>query len=266
MPLPRLPKRKRDAHKGDFGTVLVIAGSRGMLGAAILASQAALRSGAGKAVLVVPDSIVPSAMAAQICATVRGAADNGRGAFDEDAAEVIAAIPGDVALIGPGISTSAAAMVRRLVPSLSIPCVLDADALLPDLPPGGARVITPHPGEMKRLLGRPVADREADAREAARRFQAVCLLKGHRTVVTDGTRVHVNRTGNPGMATGGSGDVLGGVIAALVGQGLAPYDAAVLGAHVHGLAGDLAAKEKGEISMIATDILEALPQAFRRLK
>lgn len=261
-----LPRRRKDSHKGDYGTVLVIGGSRGMLGAAVLAATAALRAGAGKAVLVVPDSIVPAAMAVQICATVRGAADNGRGAFDESAAEQIAAIEGDVAVVGPGLSNAAAPMVRRLVPALSIPCVLDADALLPDLPRGGARVLTPHPGEMKRLLGRAVGDREADALEIAKKFQAVCLLKGHRTVVTDGKRVSINRTGNPGMATGGSGDVLAGVIAALLGQGLPPFEAAVLGARVHGLAGDRAAKEKGEISMIATDILEALPHAFRRLK
>ncbi|MBI2900753.1 MAG: NAD(P)H-hydrate dehydratase [Planctomycetes bacterium] len=279
MPPARLPPRAPDAHKGDFGTVLVVAGSRGMMGAAVLASTAALRSGAGLAVLVVPDSLVPVAMSLQVCATVRGVADAGSGTLAAGAAAEIQSIPGDVAVIGPGLGASNPTViaVRELVPALTIPMVLDADGLNifekePDLlaQAKAPKILTPHPGEMSRLVGRPTAEIQADrenvARAAAKRFGAVVVLKGHRTVVSDGERTWVNETGNAGMATGGSGDVLSGVIGGLLGQRLPPWDAACLGAHVHGLAGDLAARERGEISLIATDILDALPRAFRSLE
>jgi NAD(P)H-hydrate epimerase len=132
--------------------------------------------------------------------------------------------------------------------------------------PGGPRILTPHPGEFGRLIGRenfPTSERESLAGELARKTGAVVLLKGHRTVITDGRQTAINTTGNPGMATGGTGDVLTGIITALVCQKLSPFDAARLGAHVHGLAGDLAAAELGEVSMIASDLVEYLPLAWR---
>lgn len=269
--MKRLPKRKPDTHKGDYGRVLVVAGSRGMAGAAVLASEAAYRSGAGLVYLACPESLVDVLSIKQTCAVVwplpeRGAADR----ILEYAATC------NVVVIGPGLSQNPAVAeaVREVVVRLEIPFVLDADGLnafvdFPDLLQRGhaPRVLTPHPGEAARLLKRPIetlqADRRASAKELAESFLAVAVLKGHRTVISDGKRFTVNRTGNPGMATAGMGDVLSGVIGALIGQGLAPYEAACLGVQLHGRAGDLAAKNTGETSLMATDLLEALPRAFK---
>ncbi len=269
--MKRLPKRKPDSHKGDYGRVLVFAGSRGMAGAAVLASEAAYRSGAGLVYLACPESLVDVLSVKQTCAVVRPLPE--RGAADR-VLEYAASC--DVAVIGPGLSTNPAVAeaVRELVVGLEIPFVLDADGLnafidFPDLLQRGhaPRVLTPHPGEAGRLLKRSIeevqADREGAAKELASRFLAVAVLKGHRTLISDGKRLAVNRTGNPGMATGGTGDVLAGVIAALIGQGLPPYDAAVLGVHVHGRAGDRAAKRTGQTSLMATDVLAALPEVFK---
>jgi NAD(P)H-hydrate epimerase len=165
--------------------------------------------------------------------------------------------------------------VRAIVARLSKPLVLDADGInafdghldllaRPEYP----RVLTPHPGELSRLIGKPIAEiqknRESIAKRIASLLGVTLVLKGHRTVVSDGKQTYVNTTGNPGMATGGTGDVLTGVIAALIGQGLSPFDAARLGAYLHGLAGDIAAKSVGMVSLMATDLLAALPDAIRR--
>ncbi len=267
-----LPRRKPDTHKGDYGRVLVVAGSPGMAGAAVLAGEAAYRSGAGLVYLCCPAPVADVLSVKQTCAVVRpfeeaGAAEQ----ILEFAASCTAAV------IGPGLSLAPriAEAVREVVTRIEIPFVLDADGLnafetAPEVLTHGKapRVLTPHPGEASRLVKRPAAeiqaDRAAAAREMARRFLAVTVLKGHRTVVTDGAKTYVNRTGNPGMATGGSGDVLAGMIGALIGQGLAPYDAACLGVERHGRAGDLAARRVGQVSLMATDILEDLPRVFRR--
>jgi len=178
-----------------------------------------------------------------------------------------------VLALGPGLGRSdeLTQLVARLYREIEKPMVVDADALnalstQPDViaKPGGPRVLTPHPGEFARLVGKKL---DADQRQqAAVEFAAHCgvviLLKGHRTLVTDGKRQAINATGNPGMATGGSGDVLTGLVTALLCQHLEPFAAAQLGAHLHGLAGDLAAKEKGEVSLIARDLVEFLPKAF----
>ena len=266
----RLPKRKPDTHKGDYGRVLLVAGSPGMCGAAALAAQAAYRSGAGLVYIACPASIAPILSAKQDCAVVwpfdeKGAADQ----LFSYAARC------DAAVIGPGLSLAPAVVeaVRELVGGIEIPFVLDADGLNafqehPDLLARGkgARILTPHPGEASRLLKRPVgevqAERKAAALELSKQFLAVAVLKGHRTVVADGSKTFTNRTGNPGMATGGTGDVLAGVIGALLGQKLEPYHAACLGVEVHGRAGDLAARRVGEVSLMATDLLDSLPRAF----
>ena len=180
-------------------------------------------------------------------------------------------------MIGPGLSQAEPIVqaVHEIVQRIEIPFVLDADGLNAFEPDPGpllrgkaARVLTPHPGEASRLLrltpAAIQADRQNAARQLAKRFLAVAVLKGHRTVVTDGKKDYVNRTGNPGMATGGTGDVLSGVIAALIGQKLAPFDAACLAVRVHGRAGDLAARALGQVSLMATDLLTHLPAAFRR--
>lgn len=267
-----LPKRKPDSHKGDYGRVLVVAGSPGMAGAAVLASDAAYRAGAGLVYIACPESILDVVSAKQTCAVVRPFAPR-------HAAETILqhAASCDVAVIGPGLGQEPLIVkaLHELVPRLEIPFVLDADGLnafaeAPEFLARGkaSRVLTPHPGEASRLLEMPIEQiqksREKRARELAERFLAVAVLKGHRTVVTDGKKTYVNKTGNPGMAKGGSGDVLAGVIAALIGQKLAPYDAACLGVERHGRAGDVAARRFGQVSMMATDILDALPGAFRR--
>ena len=288
--LPKLPARKPDAHKGDFGRVLVVGGSRGMIGAPALAANAALRSGAGLVTVAAPEAVQLLVATLCPCATSLPLSCRPDGAPAPtavrqmlDLAEVC-----DVLAVGPGMARSqGAAMLVRAVLEQPKPVVLDADGLNDlagiDRWPEIRRcplVLTPHPGEFSRLTGKPVAeiqkDRVGAAIAAAREWgeagtsagesPLVVVLKGAGTVVTDGDRVYVNRTGNPGMATGGTGDVLTGVVAALIGQQLEPFEAACLGTFVHGLAGDLAARQLGQISLIATDLTDFLPQAFRRLR
>jgi ADP-dependent NAD(P)H-hydrate dehydratase len=275
-PLPKLPPRKPDAHKGDFGTALIVGGSRGMSGAVALAGMAALRGGAGLVRLAVPDVCLetvagfePSYMTVPLPADAEGKI-------------IINALPqiieiskaASVLALGPGLGRSEdlSQLVARLYQEIEKPMVVDADALnalstKPDIlaKHAGPRILTPHPGEFARLVGKKL---DGDARrqaavELAGRCGVVVLLKGHRTLVTDGKRQAINITGNPGMATGGSGDVLTGLITALLCQHIEPFAAAQLGAHLHGLAGDLAAKEKGEISLIARDLIEFMPEALR---
>lgn len=280
--LPRLPRRPEDAHKGTFGTVLVVAGSVGMAGAAVLTGRAALRSGAGLVRVACPANVQAVVAASYPGYTTLGIRQHTDGTFAEGAAEdlVEAANEANVVAIGPGLGRAPAvvAFVRRLLDMLrGVPVVVDADGLFA-LSPLAAElgdaetpfVLTPHPGEFARLTGQPAprtqADRQEQAMALAQRVAQTVLLKGTGTVVTDGTRLYRNTTGNPGMATGGSGDVLTGIIAALVGQGLTGYDAAVLGAWVHGRAGDLASAHLGETALTAMDILEHLPAAFRELE
>ena len=283
--MPAIPARQRDAHKGSFGRVLVIGGSTGMIGAPALAANAALRSGAGLVTLAVPATIQPTVAGLAPCATSIPLRHTKTGLIDEDGsrlADVIAAA--DVVAFGPGIGAGPAPLDRRwhrlLAACSAKPVVIDADGLnlLSRLGHAKARVsnaqwvLTPHPGEIARLLGTSTAAVQADRPAAATQCWeqlddgSVVVLKGAGTLVTDGQRLFTNRTGNPGMATGGSGDVLTGIIAALIGQGLSLFDAATLGVHVHGRAGDLAARQHGQISLIATDILEGLPAAFHSLQ
>jgi len=285
--IPRLPRRKPDAHKGDFGRVLIIGGSAGMLGAPALAARAALRAGAGLVTMALPRSIQPFAATLAPGATSIAVEDDRAGCLGDAGADLLIQMATvekrfDVAAVGPGLGR--AQPVLRLIEALvraDVPLVVDADALnvLAAAGPAGRLagrcVITPHPGELSRLLRRPAEEIQAaridcalEAVCAMTRGQldgrAVCLLKGAGTVVTDGRRVYVNQTGNPGLATGGSGDVLTGIIAAFLGQGLSTFDAAVAGAYVHGLAGDLGAAELGLVSLIAEDLPGYLPAAIRR--
>jgi NAD(P)H-hydrate epimerase len=280
--IPRLPRRARDGHKGTYGKVLVVAGSLGMSGAAVLCGRAALRSGAGVVQVAVPADVLPVVAGAYPAYTTFPIRQHTDGSFgDGTAEEVLDLIRGaDAVAIGPGLGRADAtvAFVRRLLAGAgAAPIVLDADGLFAVSPfgtafaaPAGARVLTPHPGEFARLTGRPApksdAEREAQAAALAARAGGVLLLKGAATLVTDGARVYRNGTGNPGMATGGSGDVLTGVIAALIGQGLSALDAAVLGAWVHGRAGDLGAAALGQTALTATDLLDHLPAAFKELE
>ena len=274
-PLPELPERPADAHKGHFGLALIIGGSRGMTGAVGLAGMAALRGGAGLVRLAVPDRCLETvAVLEPSYMTVPLPADpQGRIAADAFGMIVELAEPATVVACGPGLGRSEQldSLVRRLYRELAKPLVVDADGLnaLADNPdvlgePGGPRILTPHPGEFARLIGKQLEaeDREAAAVKLAARCGIVLVLKGHRTLITDGSRQVINTTGNPGMATGGSGDVLTGLITALGCQGLDSFEAAQLGVYLHGLAGDFAASELGEISMIASDLVQFLPDAF----
>jgi NAD(P)H-hydrate epimerase len=276
--LPKLPPRRPDSHKGDYGRILLIGGSRGMAGAISLAGKAALRSGAGLVRLAVPEGCMATVASFEPSYMTLGVAEDEDGMMTMQAVDALteAAEEATVIGIGPGIGRTEETvdLVARLYATVARPMIVDADALfalshrsLAAGAPAGPRLLTPHPGEFKRLahiekeLSRD--ELEAEARRLAIFMQAVVVLKGHHTLATDGVQVAHNQTGNPGMATGGSGDVLTGVITALVGQGLAPFEAATLGVHVHGLAGDLAAAELGQVSMIASDLLQFLPPAFK---
>ena len=274
-PLPHLLKRPADAHKGDFGLALIVGGSRGMAGAVGLAGMAALRGGAGLVRLAVPDRLLETVAAFEPSYMTVPLADDDAGRISVRAYDQIltAAEPATVVAVGPGMGRSPELdkLVGRLYRKLDKPMVFDADALnalaiQPDVlaRPGGPRILTPHPGEFGRLVGKKL---EGDARQSgavdlAGRCGIVVVLKGRHTLITDGIRRAINTTGNPGMATGGSGDVLTGLIAVLVCQGLAPFESAQLAVHLHGLAGDHAAAELGEVSMIAADMLQFFPEAF----
>ncbi len=277
-----LTPRPRESHKGTYGRVLVVAGSRGMSGAAVLAGKGALYSGAGLVTLSVPAGIqaLVAAQAAEAMSHPLGPASAdclGWGAKG-DIVQLLA--QSDVLALGPGLGggEDTAALVRSLLPGLALPLVLDADGLtalearaelLAKIP--GPVVITPHPGEMARLCGLTVAAVQAQrldlARQKAAEWGVTLVLKGARTVIAapDG-QAALNPTGNPGLATGGTGDVLTGLIAGLIGQGLSPFRAAVAGTFLHGAAGDLAAKEKGEAGMLAGDVATYLPAARRALE
>lgn len=271
-----LPQRWPWAHKGDSGRVAAVAGSTGMTGAAVLLARAALRSGAGLVTVGVAASLNP-VMEVKLTEAMTAPLPEGEpGRLGLEAVPAVAALAEgcDVLAVGPGLGRAAdtQAAVRRIVKEAGCPLVLDADALnalvgYTDVlfESEALAVLTPHAGELSRLTGLPVqainADRTAAARGAAARWGTIVVLKGPGTVVAfpDG-EVFINTTGNAGMATGGTGDVLTGVIAGLIAQGLSSHDAAVAGVYLHGVAGDIAAR-RGAAGMTAGDVLEAIPGA-----
>jgi NAD(P)H-hydrate epimerase len=278
VPLP--PERRADDHKGRFGHLLVLAGSPRMTGAALLACRAGLRGGAGLVTLGVPAAVHPLIAPAMLDCMSLPLPGTASGAFARDAIQPTLDFVGGVeaVVLGPGITTEdqTVEFATRVAQRARTPLVLDADGLncLAKVPSslraaGGPRILTPHPGEAARLLPAKVpevqADRVGAARELSGKFGAVVALKGAGTVVTDGTRVYTNDTGNPGMATGGSGDVLTGLLGGLLAQGMEPFDAAVLAVHLHGLAGDLAARKVGMVSLVASDLLDAIGPALLAL-
>ncbi|GDY07813.1 hypothetical protein LBMAG52_12990 [Planctomycetia bacterium] len=281
--LPSAPVRPVDAHKGTFGRVLVIGGSRGMSGAPSLAGLGALRGGAGLVYVAVPSEILPIVAAIEPSyLTIPLATDEEHGCLSTDGLTGLrTACEGkDAVALGPGLGQSrgVAAIVNSLFTELPQPMVVDADALNALAASGGAgrlassaagpRILTPHPGEFARLIGSDIATVQSQRAKLAAEFAAthgvIVLLKGQGTIITDGDRVAINRTGNPGMATGGSGDVLTGLIAALLAQGMPAFQAAQVGAHLHGLAGDLAAAELSQPGLIASDLPKFLTQAWQR--
>jgi len=273
-----LEPREADTHKGSYGRVLIVAGAPGMAGAAALTARGALRGGAGLVTVGAPDSVFEIVAGLVAEALVRPHASDSDGGLGLAAKAGLTALAGaaDVLAVGPGVGTSEETqqLVRELVVESPVPVVLDADGLnafagdpeaLREI--GPPCILTPHPGELARLLGMTTADVQADrlavVRLLAERSAAIVILKGYRSLVCDPNgSVAINPTGNPGMATGGSGDVLTGLLAALIGQGVEPLAAARLGAFLHGEAGDIAAERVGEISLIASDIVDALPDAF----
>lgn len=279
--LPSLPQRPSDAHKGSFGRVLLVGGSRGMAGSVAMSAMAAMRSGAGLGHAAVPSLILETVAAFEPCVMTHPLSCDLAGCLTTTACEEILELCDGKSVVGlgPGLSRSdqVQAVARELIASVDLPMVVDADALYAIGQDRGLlhsasapRVLTPHPGEFARMTGRPVPTDEAGRREEAVAYAAdfdnvVLVLKGAGTVVTDGQRTIVNRTGNPGMATAGSGDVLTGIITALMGQGMSAFDAAVLGVHAHGLAGDLAAEEVGQIGLVATDLIRFLPESWKAI-
>jgi len=278
--IPKLKSRTIDAHKGNLGKVLIVAGSVGMSGAAALAGRAALRAGAGLVRVATAKSALPIVASIEPSYTTIPLPEDGEGRISAKAINTIlgAINENDAVALGPGIGISSdlQLVVQTLLEQEKLRLVIDGDGLnnlskLKNWPSNlkAELILTPHPGEMKRLWAGlfrdPIPiDRQQQAIQCARGTKAVVVLKGAGTVVTDGQKVYINKTGNPGMATAGSGDVLTGTIAALIGQGLSNFDAAVLGVYIHGLAGDIAAEKIGQVGLMATDIAQALSDAFMK--
>ena len=284
--LPELNARKSNTHKGSYGRVLVLAGSPGLTGAAYLCSKAALRSGSGIVTLGVPESLNPIMEAKLTCVMTHPLPETKASTLSNKGKKKIMKLceSHDVVALGPGLSQQPETreLILWLIQNIDRNMVIDADGLnaLSDKVNVLHKikrhaVLTPHPGEMSRLTGLGSAKNVQKERlnTASQFIQSIqkksnnegkltLVLKGDKTIVANSRKVYVNRTGNPGMATAGTGDVLTGIIASLIGQGYDVFDASQLGVYIHGLAGDIAAKKKGEHSMIASDIIEYLPDAF----
>ncbi len=271
--LSRFPDRDPYAHKGDFGRILLLCGSKGYTGAAYLSAMGALRCGAGLVYLGVPESIyaieaiklneaivfpLPDATG-KLC---EGALPEIRGCFDNM----------DAILIGPGLGRSEGVKtcVESVLREFSGPVIVDADGI--NAIAGNMNIVrerhyptifTPHPGEFATMGGDNAQDRVSAAQAFAREYSIVLMLKGHNTVITDGATTYINPTGNPGMAVGGSGDVLAGMVASLIGQKFDPLTAAACAAYLHGKAGDVCAKEKGQYGMLPSDMVEVLPRLIK---
>lgn len=268
-----LPERDPFGHKGSFGKVLLLCGSRGFTGAAYLAAMGALRSGAGLVYLGVPESIY-AIEAVKLNEPVVFPLPDVDGKLSAEAIpQILNRLPAmDAILIGCGlgISEGTLAVVKAVLENAVCPVVLDADGINVlsghmDILRGRQypTILTPHDGEFRRVGGSVGDDRMASAGAFASEFGCVLLLKGHRTCITDGQTGYVNGTGNSGMAVGGSGDVLAGILTGLLGQGIEPLKAAACAAWLHGAAGDLCASELGQYAMLPTDMLSALPRLLK---
>ena len=268
-----LPNRKEIAHKGDFGRVLLLCGSRGYTGAAWFAAMGALRTGAGLVYLGVPESIY-AIEAIKLNEPIVFPLPEFEGKLSVAAIDEIQKLLKnmDAVLIGPGLGVSegTAAVVKAVLSEFSGPVVVDADGinvLAQHMDVLRERqsptILTPHPGEFSRIGGDNSIDRQTAAMTFARENRCILVLKGHGTVITDGSQCYINPTGNPGMAVGGSGDVLAGMIVSLLGQRIDPLQAAACGAYLHGAAGDLCAREKGQYGMLPSDMVEVLPRLLK---
>lgn len=274
-----LVNREKNSHKGTYGKVGVIAGSKGMTGAPFLSSSSALRTGSGLVYTIVPECISKVMEIKSIEAIVKSFTDNGEGFSRSSIKEIIDYSKKlDVIALGPGLGVDEdrIELVSEILRSVNRPVVLDADAIncvcknkeiLVNRKQ--TTILTPHLGEFSRLIDvdieRIASRREEYSMNFAKEYGVTLVLKGSSTIVCDGYELYVNSTGNPGMATAGSGDVLTGVIASLIGQGIADFKAAKLGVYLHGLAGDIVKEEKGEHGIIASDIVNAIPFAIKRI-
>lgn len=268
-----LPDREPWGHKGTYGKILLLCGSRGYTGAAYLAAMGALRSGAGLVFLGVPESIYPIE-AVKLHEPVVFALPEEEGKLSaQSVRELLERLPGmDAVLIGCGLGQSMGTLsvVKAVLENAKCPVVVDADGINvlvrhKDILRGRRypTILTPHEGEFLRFGGRIGEDRLASAAWFAREWNCHLVLKGHETCITDGTTHYLNKTGNPGMAVGGSGDVLSGIIVSLLGQGIAPLEAAACGVWLHGAAGDLCAAQLGQYGMLPSDMLQALPRLLK---
>lgn len=271
--LSLLPDRDPWGHKGTFGKILLLCGSRGFTGAAYLAAMGALRTGAGLTFLGVPEGIY-AIEAVKLNEPVVFPLPDEDGKLSEEAiSEILGRLHNmDAVLIGPGLGQSEGTfeVVKAVLEHAQCPVVLDADGINvisrhKDILRGRKHptILTPHDGEFLRFAGKIGTDRMEAAAKAAEQFNCIVLLKGHETCITDGKVGYLNCTGNPGMAVGGSGDLLAGMIAALLGQGIAPLEAAACAAFLHGAAGDLCAQKLGQYAMLPTDMLGELPRLLK---
>ncbi|WP_025729335.1 NAD(P)H-hydrate dehydratase [Atopobacter phocae] len=276
--LPQWRHRSKQSHKGHYGRLLVIGGSPGMSGSVHLATQAAYRTGSGLVYLLVPQAIRMIAEIKSIETIVRQEPLDCFNGNDEVSSSLIQASQNmDAIVCGPGLVSEAPLLfleqLAQWIQEVDVPLILDAgllnvlqyrSAMLCQVKQG---IITPHEMEFARLVKRPLKEIQENrlqvAQEVATRFGMIVVLKGHETIVTDGQQVYINTTGNPGMATAGSGDVLAGIIGSLAGQGFSAFEAAQLGVYLHGLSGDFAANKLGEASLIARDLIHYLPEAIQ---
>lgn len=273
-----LKSRPKESHKGTYGSVAMVSASEGMLGSNYLSSMSSLRTGSGKVYSVVPESLKNIAAIKFIEVILLGLEDQGKGYFTK--ASLVTILPKlnifDALGLGPGIGDNQETRIftRTILEEYKGPIVLDADGINNIVDSQDVlksrfspTILTPHPGEFASLLGKTSTDvnenRLSYALDYANKYNIILVLKGHKTIVTDGKEFYINLSGNPGMATAGSGDVLTGIITSLLGQGIDPFSSAKLGVFIHGLAGDLASHDLGEYGMIASDILDRIPHALK---
>lgn len=276
-----MPARPDDANKGTMGTLLNISGSYSMAGAAILSSLSALKSGVGLLKVALPQSIYSIVASAVYEAVFIPVVDSENGTLDINSIDYLLDIANhsSAVMLGCGLKLcdDTVRFVRAFVPACTTPMLIDADGInalsanIDVLKDTSSKVIlTPHPKEMSRLTGLSVdyinTNRVEVAESFAREYSVIVVLKGRDTVVTDGIKTYINPTGNSGMAKGGSGDVLSGIIGSLMAQGVGAFESACVGVYVHGLSGDIASKQLSKIAMLPRDIVEYLPQAFKSIE
>ena len=276
-----LPLRDDNSHKGNYGKLLLVTASTGMTGAAVLTARASLKMGAGLVTVGIPSSVNPILETKLTEAMTYPLAETKDGSLDVGAIAEVEKLMGsrDVLAIGPGLTTTGevATVVNQLLTKIEEPIVVDADGLnvIDDLEilkeREAATILTPHPGEMSRLLEQPIKEIEVNrveiAREFAMEYGVVLVLKGSRTVIaTPSGEVYLNYSGNSALATGGSGDVLTGLITSLVGQDLAPVDASIIAVYLHGLAAELSSEELTKYSTTPSDVIDYLPQAIKTIE